>query len=670
MKRGYNDMPWISEAFLEHPDGHKDILYKNDKESPTGNDEIVRIINNSLENLNLHPEVEISDALKNMKTTTYDINGNTINNDTTGHEYLPAELLNLKNKRNKDQLQRLDNILANIYSTQQKHEEVMKLSYEDYKKNINLKNDIIVIHNQCIDYVNSRGIQFWKSYDDSNIYYRVNPFMKKKKFNIDKDLYSLLGSHIKIYQTIQDVQLFDNSLLLISDYLSIVKDEIFDPSNCIEWVIYNNFKYQNTFQYTIFLQKRFLPMEIQQLEQQLQPQGYQTPQYALQSMNQVSTIQQEVQLLNPHESVQNKSIIMPLFPQTPQLQNLKQQLEIKDSIITDFIYHLSKNEYQFNYIMNWLANFFQTLNKSGRAIVLIGDNETTDILINKIIRPIFAYKKEYFVVIDNDALKKPTDTIIKDRIFHHIDTDNLAPENIKSSQLSKLLKELIKSNSSSFIQAKEQDETYIYGETIVTSSNESPYPFLKNSYSRCSVFNVAHIDTILKKINIDLLELEELIQNDLDNFSSILTQYQTNMQYYTIAQTDEKNLLSTMKKGVLMTYALEAEVEQFVTAIKNKHTQYFHNLKLEDDKDLYKELIENFDKDDAIYQPKLAEYFNIVNEDIIFSDNSYFIEVLKERECLFNQVQDDKFKLNGQRRYKISKYKLPKNYQGNCKDTI
>ena len=669
MKRGYNDMPWISEAFLEHPDGHKDILYKNDKESPTGNDEIVRIINNSLENLNLHPEVEISDALKNMKTTTYDINGNTINNDTTGHEYLPAELLNLKNKRNKDQLQRLDNILANIYSTQQKHEEVMKLSYEDYKKNINLKNDIIVIHNQCIDYVNSRGIQFWKSYDDSSIYYRVNSYMKKKKFNND-DLHSLLNTHVKIYKTIEHVELFDNTLLLISDFLSTVKDDIFDPSNDIEWVIYNNLKYRNTFQYTIFLQKRFLPMEIQQLEQQLQPQGYQTPQYALQSMNQVSTIQQEVQLLNPHESVQNKSIIMPLFPQTPQLQNLKQQLEIKDSIITDFIYHLSKNEYQFNYIMNWLAHFFQTLNKSGRAIVLIGDNETTDILINKIIRPIFAYKKEYFAVIDNGALKKSTNTIIKDRIFYHIDTDNLEPKNIKSSQLSKLLKELIKINSSSFIQAKEQDETYIYGETIVTSSNESPYPFLKNSYSRCSVFNVAHIDTILKKINIGLLELEELIENDLDNFASILVQYQTDRQYFTIAQTDEKNALPNMKKGILLTPMLESQIQRFIDAIKRQDKIYFKPLELEDNKNLYKELVENFDKDDAIYQPKLAEYFNIVNEDIIFSDNSHFIEILKERECLFNQAADDKFKLNGQRRYKIFKYKLAKNYQGNCENTI
>ena len=246
----------------------------------------------------------------------------------------------------------------------------------------------------------------------------------------------------------------------------------------------------------------------------------------------------------------------------------------------------------------------------------------------------------------------------------------MEPKNIKSSQLSKLLKELIKINSSSFIQAKEQDETYIYGETIVTSSNESPYPYLKHSYIGCSVFNVAHIDTILKKINIGLLELEELIENDLDNFASILVQYQTDRQYFTIAQTDEKNALPNMKKGILLTPMLESQIQRFIDAIKRQDKIYFKPLELEDNKNLYKELVENFDKDDAIYQPKLAEYFNIVNEDIIFSDNSHFIEILKERECLFNQAADDKFKLNGQRRYKIFKYKLAKNYQGNCENTI
>lgn len=168
----------------------------------------------------------------------------------------------------------------------------------------------------------------------------------------------------------------------------------------------------------------------------------------------------------------------------------------------------------------------------------------------------------------------------------------------------------------------------------------------------------------------DQLQLEEFIQNDLDNFSNILARYQIDNQYFVIADTDEKNVLRTMKKGVLITPDLERNIQQFIGAIKNKNISFFKKIEQEEDENLYKELVKNFDNDDAIYQPLLNEYFNIIYEDIIFPDNSYFIEILKERECLFNQAADDKFKLNGQRRYKIHNYKLAKNYKGSCEDTI
>lgn len=604
-----------------------------------------------------------------MTTTTYDINGNVINKDlAVDNGSFPIDLSKSMLNRHKNELQQFDKIQSNINLVRQRKQEIINMNYQDYENDINYKNDIIQLHNQCINYTNSRGIQFWKSYDNSSIYYRVNPFMKKKKFNTDDDLYSLLGTHVKIYQTIKDVQVLDTSLLLISDYFSIVKDDLFDPSSDIEWLYYNHLTYKNTFQYTHFLEKKHLSIQKEQLEQELQAIPYRQSQYKPQGMNYTPIIEPQIHLRHPIQSIENK-IVMPQNPQV-QLDNLNQQLEIKDSTIKDFIYYLSKDDYQYNYIMNWLAYFFQTLNKSARAIVLIGDNKTTEILINKIIKPIFAYKKEYFGVINADTFKKANDTIIKDKIFYYIDTDKLSSENIKNTQLSNLLLELIKPNSLDFVQAIENNETYIHGETIVTSSDESPYPFLKNSYSRCSVFNVVHINTILKEMNLELLELVESIENDLDNFSNILAQYQTDNYYFKIAQTDDKNVLSKMKKGVLITPDLEDKIQLFVGAVKRKDVSYFKKLEQEDDKNLYKELVENFDNDDAIYQPLLSEYFNVIHEDIIFSDNSYFIEILKERECLFNQAADDKFKRNGQRRYKIYKYELAKNYQGICRDIL
>ncbi len=588
---------------------------------------------------------------KNINSLTQNINRN-------------KEILDEGLKASEDELKQLVNIQNNINLANQKKQELLGMHYQNYINDTAYQNYIISSHNNSIQYAMQRGIQFWKSYDNSNIYYRVNAFSKQKKLNVEKDLFSLLNAQIKIYDSIEEVQFpNNNTLILIASYLSVVKDDIFDPNNIIEWLTFNNMKYKNTFKYTSFLGKRILLRQKQQLEQQLQSQSYQHAHHVPQMMNVAPAL--EPQLLPVFDSVKDELMLFSSLPQD-RLQELSQQLEIRNSVIQDFIVHIFKDEYQFNFIMNWLVYFFQNLNKTSRAIVLIGDKETIDILIHNILKPIFAYKKEYFCVINNETLKKSNDTILKDRIFYHVDTDNLTKENIKNLQLSKLVKELIKPNNLDYIQA---NENYIHGETIVTSSSENPYPFLKNNYSRCSVFKVQHINTILKQFDMDQLELEEKIQNDLHNFSNILVQYRADSYYSIIAQTDERNALPKMKKGILLTPILERQIQQFISAIKEKNKQYFRPLELENDKSLYKELVENFD-DDAIYQPLLNEYFNIIYEDITFLDNSDFIDILKEMECLFSQAPDDKFKINGQRRYKLYEYKLAKNYKGNCQDTM
>ena len=48
------------------------------------------------------------------------------------------------------------------------------------------------------------------------------------------------------------------------------------------------------------------------------------------------------------------------------------------------------------------------------------------------------------------------------------------------------------------------------------------------------------------------------------------------------------------------------------------------------------------------------DYFNIVNEDIIFEENSYFLDILKQKYEMFKATPDDKSKYNGKKRYKIS----------------
>ena len=554
--------------------------------------------------------------------------------------------LNKVLRASEDELKHLAIIQDNMDLANQKKQEIISNNYQNDIENTAYKNYIISIHNRCLEYAFQRGIQFWKSYDNSSIYYRVNKFTKRKIFNTDKSFYSLIGTHIEVYDTIEKVQFFNNnSLILIADYLSIIKSDIFNPHDNIEWLIFNNMKYKNTFQYTSFLQKRILSRRKQQLEQQLQLQYNQPPQYAPQVIN----TPQPIQLLNPLESVQHNAIFTFPNPQE-EIHNISQQLKTQPSIILNFIDYLIENKYS-NYIMTWLANFFQTLNKSCMALVLIGDKETTDTLINNIIRPIFASKKEYFSLINDETLKKTDEIIIRDKIFYHI--DELSVSNLDDKRTGRLVRELLKTNTIGIVQAVENNETYIHGEIVITSSNNSPYSFLKDIYSRCSVFKVKHLEKIMKKLNVlDRFDFEEKIKNDLNNFSNILAQYPVNQNYQNVINTPEQYALPTMKNGVLRTLELDTQIEQFIQKIKTKSLSSNLRNTMREDPDFFNELKHNFNEN-MIAQPLLSTYFNLLHDDIVFAENSYFIEILKEKSEMFNKAPDDKSKYNSKKRYKI-----------------
>jgi len=506
------------------------------------------------------------------------------------------------------------------YTTLIWYEKHIKTNPTNMKKqtmNSLLKNNIFnlsTVHNNIYKKIRLQGVYICKDINNFYLHYILMPFeamQRTNKSQLADYLSELLEEKINIYESTADIKDPNSDYLLISLF-PIIKEEIFNPLIDKEFIpvnckLSNNVKYKNTFQYTSFLKLR------------------------------------------------NKRPFN-IF------------VDITKFIIVDFIRYLSQNEEQFNYIMNWLAVFFQTLNKSSMALVLIGDKETTDIFIKNIIEPIFAYKKEYITILNAYTLKESDEFLVKNKIFYHIDVDELTNSNIQDKRVSKLIRQMLKSNDN-IMETPESRNTYS-GETIITSSSKSPFPFLEDSFSRCSVFRVKNIKTILKQFKMDYWELEQSIKKELFNFSNILAQYQTNQQDCNIAITDEKNILNKMKKGILLTPNLEEKIHYFINAIKNKNTSYFKPLEQEENENLYKELVENFDNDNAIYQPLLSTYFNTIYEDIIFPDNADFIDILKERECLFNQTPDDKFKANNKKRYKIFDYKLAKNYRGNCQNTI
>jgi hypothetical protein len=216
-------------------------------------------------------------------------------------------------------------------------------------------------------------------------------------------------------------------------------------------------------------------------------------------------------------------------------------LRVKDySFIFNFLKLIFQNENEFYYFFNWLTNFFQNLRKSDIVTVLIGDSETTDFLIDSIIKPIFIKKKKYISVITNDILKdeKDFDKFLENKVIYHINNLN---DKTDIKQVDKIIKEIIKPNYSTHDEAWDNDESFIYGELLVTSSKDSPYLYLKNVLSCCTILRIKDMETVLNTLNIDYSAFERNIFSDLDNFTNILLQNSKNYNYLEVLETDVSN---------------------------------------------------------------------------------------------------------------------------------
>ena len=160
------------------------------------------------------------------------------------------------------------------------------------------------------------------------------------------------------------------------------------------------------------------------------------------------------------------------------IQNSIKTEPIKDSTIETFIKNLVEDNDSFQILMQVLINFHKEKFKSNYAFVLIGDENSTNILMDEIIKPLFASKDEYFSTIDDELLEKKSDTkIIGDKIFYHV--KNLSEANLKSKRVSKLIFDIVRPNKINPEDAILNNENYVWGELFITSSKNNPYPALE-----------------------------------------------------------------------------------------------------------------------------------------------------------------------------------------------
>lgn len=574
----------------------------------------------------------------NLPVKTSEVHETEIVNDENIFSNINGQQLLSSKKIIEKELKLRQDMFADIQSIKQHNQAIQYQHFLNEQQNQRFISNVQSLHNQTMNYLEFiKSVKIWKYTTGKDIYFRINPYGKKNKITSDDDILNFFDYPIKIYSNIQDVLIYDNTFILVKSLLTGVYQDIFDPTVSLEFFIDQNINYRNTFEYSKYLNKRTLVNDKRFFQ------------------NQIEFLQDHPQVRNPY--YQDYGYFQPVYPQlshyqTPsiseqieqvnsQLVSIDMQLQTQYSFIQNFIHSLCQNEYRFNYIMNWLANYFQTLISSKMALVLHGDERTTSMLINHIIKPIFAAKDEYWSFINDDMLKKTKDIILHDKIFYHIG------EFSNNTESNKKVSELVLG----ILQWK-NNQNHIDAELVVTSTNESPYRFLKDSYSRCSVFKVRHLDTILKEMNIDPISLIHNIESDLENFSNILAQYPLQQEFFYIADTPENKALPFMKNGILRTEELNTQIDNFIVSIRKKDKKKFQLIEKEDT-DLYQELIHNFG-DNMIAQPLLSTYFNIVNKDIIFEDNSSLLEILKEKDEVFRQVPTDQSKYNGKKRYSIN----------------
>lgn len=310
----------------------------------------------------------------------------------------------------------------------------------------------------------------------------------------------------------------------------------------------------------------------------------------------------------------------------------------EQSFIEKFIYLLVKEDQTlFDYVVNWLAYYFQKLHRTKTALVLIGDQEVTrNMFWNLIIKEVFG-NKYCTTISDNEHETTLVSDIARDKLFFNIEDIDDASTKFDDKTLALIIKELL---IRPYVADSEDSEVNIQGQMIITATN--PAPYLKKALSKCTVIEVNDMKTIINKLDLeDDTELEDKILEDLDSFTDILLQYSVRTDSATNKiDTEARKILKSNTSPNIDKDEIDNHIKLFIQAIKTSDLDYFERVsgsKDEHSNDLYEEIEYAFKKDTGyfIYRD-LYLYFNAIYNQT-YKTNTAFTNRLKEKDEMFNQ---------------------------------
>jgi len=259
------------------------------------------------------------------------------------------------------------------------------------------------------------------------------------------------------------------------------------------------------------------------------------------------------------------------FKPTPLMLQVEVK-EVQPEAILRLITHLTNSDKQrAEWFINWLACFFQTLNRSQVSLLLRGPQGSgKGILFDEVIKPLFG--QDQVIQINDKSLQTSfLGSIIEGRLFYNL--DEVQHDLASSKKVKNFLKALV-TNSGIVLEKKFQNmerETPLYGQVLITTNE--PYALeIEPSDRRFTVYTTGDKLEAAEWLGYGSYRvLSNKIRDELEDFASYLYSYKTDTVLANKAQdTEEKEALVG---------ATTDRFQQFAHAIKRKDLLFFEMAK-------------------------------------------------------------------------------------------
>ncbi|MFY4822093.1 primase-helicase family protein [Aliarcobacter butzleri] len=340
-----------------------------------------------------------------------------------------------------------------------------------------------------------------------------------------------------------------------------------------------------------------------------------------------------------------------------QLESSQTIFNYNNSAIYKLILHLVNYDRQrANWIINWLAYFFQELKKSQVALVLLGvQGAGKGIFFNEVIKPLFG---ESFVKTIND---KSLDTrflgsLVENTMFFNL--DEISANKSQKNSIKNFLKALV-TNGTITAEKKYKNmdkEIPIFGQVLITS-NELYALEIEPSDRRFTVFNTGENLAHCNFLGFGNYEsLSNAIKNDLEQFAVYLKSVQIDVQMANTAlnTTEKDNLIQQYQmanyKPIKIT-KLQKNVIEFAEAIRCRDFNLFNTIIDENKFQLKSEIFSDL-QHNIFRVENLFPAFKTLYGNRSFSTNSELLrELQKYNISLFGLNNTQIYTVNNEQKY-------------------